>query len=228
MFFELLFSWCKKRLSRETFGWPWTIQLRLQLHPSPAASPLSLKSYHCKLVQWDSFGWQLQQVRFSAVVRRRRRSWPLAGFVQRPAPRRCVPAGSRAAMLGAAASTPISSTIVLAVPTDYLLDGGGGSKCIAMVQKWASQLPGPLALPLRRPQLKASRPTGTQGGTVRREALAVCADAVLGRQWWAGLPGSGPRAAHAVLHHTQRRALVPQARCRRRPASTPAAKPQTF
>jgi hypothetical protein len=58
-------------------------------------------------------------------------------------------------MLGAAASTPISSTIVLAVPTDYLLDGGG-SKCIAMVQKWASQLLGPLPCPSVTPSFTSN------------------------------------------------------------------------
>lgn len=36
----------------------------------------------------------------------------------------------------AAAVTPFSSSVVLAVPTDYLLGGSGSSKCIDLVQRW--------------------------------------------------------------------------------------------
>lgn len=42
---------------------------------------------------------------------------------------------SLAAAAGVGAVTPFSSSIVLAVPTDYLMDGSGRSKCIEMVER---------------------------------------------------------------------------------------------
>ena len=44
-----------------------------------------------------------------------------------------------AAAAAAPTSTPLSSTVVLAVPSDYLLDGSGRSVCIDIVERAAAQ-----------------------------------------------------------------------------------------
>ena len=55
---------------------------------------------------------------------------------QAPPPGAAADGGAAPPPLGNGGRVEISSSIVLAVPTDYLLDGSGRSKCMEMVERW--------------------------------------------------------------------------------------------